>query len=299
MRSRNIRFSVEQQHGEAIWVDIPPPSPNHPPRFVSGTTVPAAMAATPASPITEPLLDDNPSLIPPLDCPPPQAVCRTRPDAPCDSTGPSPAVTTPAVAEDTEESAALATASMSPAVLDNVDRHPDTAPSAPVSMGPCSSGSSSPSSASSSSGCDSDNSDDRSSGSSGSSGYSDSSFCDFDSNAFAGVIEDFTGGADAWFGNGELGTGRQEFFELFKRDVTPQFSRPASLILGRNVRLFFFSCELVSRISQARFQNLLLGSGLAFSEVMITYEKIEQSLMETKTLVFFQYRDGLSWSACV
>lgn len=72
-------------------------------------------------------------------------------------------------------------------------------------------------------------SSDSSSGSSISSGD-----CSSDSDDAAGVNEDFTYGADSWLEDVH-GVGRVEFFDLFKRDKTPQFSRPALALLGRNV----------------------------------------------------------------
>lgn len=73
-----------------------------------------------------------------------------------------------------------------------------------------------------------------SSRSSSSSGSEYQSSCNFDSDASVGMIEDFTTGVDAWLEDIQS-VGRQEFFGLFKRDVTPQFSRPAHSVLGRNV----------------------------------------------------------------
>lgn len=69
--------------------------------------------------------------------------------------------------------------------------------------------------------------------SSGSSLSSDTSYDSFDTNN-GGVLGDFAAGFDSWFDDVQ-GAGRQEFFGLFKRDVTPQFSRPALSLLGRNV----------------------------------------------------------------
>lgn len=74
-----------------------------------------------------------------------------------------------------------------------------------------------------------------SSGSSPSSAGSDGD----DSIESAGVMEDFTCGIDSWLEDLH-GSGRQEFFGLFKSDLTPQFSRPALLLLGRNVRFVSF-----------------------------------------------------------
>lgn len=61
----------------------------------------------------------------------------------------------------------------------------------------------------------------------------DSSYDSFDTNN-GGVLKDFAAGFDSWLDDVQ-GGGRQEFFGLFKRDVTPQFSRPAPSLLGRNV----------------------------------------------------------------
>lgn len=55
-----------------------------------------------------------------------------------------------------------------------------------------------------------------------------------DSDDFDGVLEDFTSGVDSWLEDVH-GAGREAFFRLFKQDVTPQFSRPALGLLGRNV----------------------------------------------------------------
>lgn len=84
-------------------------------------------------------------------------------------------------------------------------------------------------------------------------GSEDESSCDFDSDASAGVIEDFTTGVDAWLEDVQS-VGRQDFFGLFKRDVTPQFSRPARSVLGRNVSVSLVElnklCQLVLRTSK-------------------------------------------------
>ena len=67
-----------------------------------------------------------------------------------------------------------------------------------------------------------------------SSGSSVSSAGSCDSANTAVVLGDFTASADGWLDDVH-GAGRQAFFELFKRDITPQFSRPALSLLGRNV----------------------------------------------------------------
>lgn len=51
----------------------------------------------------------------------------------------------------------------------------------------------------------------------------------------AGVFEDFSSGVASWLEDIH-GVGREQFFGLFKRDVTPQFCRPALSLLGRHVR---------------------------------------------------------------
>lgn len=70
------------------------------------------------------------------------------------------------------------------------------------------------------------------SGSSASSGlYS------YDSDGGGGLVEDFAAGVGSWLEDVH-GAGRDAFFELFKQDVTPQFSRPALDLLGRRVSAF-------------------------------------------------------------
>eukprot|EP00903_Cladosiphon_okamuranus_P011517 g10844.t2 len=62
----------------------------------------------------------------------------------------------------------------------------------------------------------------------------DMSWYDDDSDeAAAGILEDFTEGVDAWLDDVH-GAGREAFFELFKRDATPQFCRPSLEVIGRN-----------------------------------------------------------------
>lgn len=75
---------------------------------------------------------------------------------------------------------------------------------------------------------------------SSSSGFSvssseDQSWYDDDSDeAAAGILEVFTERVDAWLDDVH-GAGREAFFELFKRDATPQFCRPSLGVIGRNV----------------------------------------------------------------
>lgn len=50
----------------------------------------------------------------------------------------------------------------------------------------------------------------------------------------AELVEDVPTGFDSWLEDVH-GAGRDAFWELFKTDITPQFSRPALALLGRNV----------------------------------------------------------------
>lgn len=76
-----------------------------------------------------------------------------------------------------------------------------------------------------------------SSGSSSGSSSASSGLHSYDSDEDGGVMEDFTAGIGSWLEDVH-GAGREAFFGLFKRDVTPQFSRPALDLLGRRVSTF-------------------------------------------------------------